>query len=480
VPSPFTRFLGTGLAALGLGLILSSSRALAMPSPSGSSGSSDQPQEEAPSLSDNVGDGLAKLKPLLDTKDWDGAVKLVDAMLLTAGPESYDRAFLLETKAKILTQKGDYMAAIEPLEGALNVADRHHFLTNKQDMDMLFFLSQLYYQQAEGEKKDRQEQVTAYEKAIDLVDRWLKIAPKPTEDIIEYYSRLLYAEAVAKDPAHPDPTLIRRAREQVEKTLLMTSHPKDSTYAFLLATLQQEQNYKRAAEIFELLLSKNPANKTYWQDLVNFYIVLSQGEKDPAKVRQYNVRAINTIERAQALGFLKTPRDNYLLFTFYYECGQYGTAADLLYAGLKDGSIDSDLDKWELLANSYQQINQDFKAIEVLQEAAKRFPKNGDLDLKTGGIYAQLDDGQKAFEFYKSAADKGGVPKGQIGYLYLALSYQAYELGKFEDAKEAIDKAIALKGGNPDHQQSGLKKAIEDAIKERDAKKAAAAPSDQQ
>jgi len=65
------------------------------------------------------------------------------------------------------------------------------------------------------------------------------------------------------------------------------------------------------------------------------------------------------------------------------------------------------------------------------------------------------------------------VPKSQRPYLYLALAYQAYELQKFDEAEGAINKALELNSGKSDKQLHGLKNAIDDAIKERDAKKAA-------
>jgi tetratricopeptide (TPR) repeat protein len=445
--------------------------ALLLASPSGLRAETENAQE-TPQLSDATGDGLAKLKPLLDVKDWAGAVKLLDELLQAAPAESYDQAFLLDTKAKIFAQSNDYPAAVEPMETALAISDRHHFFTNRQEMDDLYFLSQLYYEDAESGKKPKDEQVASYEKSIGAIRHWLRIAPKVTEDISDYYSRLLYAEAVAKDGNHPDQDLIRQAREQVEKTLLLAVHPKDGTYQLLLATMQQQQDFAASAELLEMLLAKTPAKKDYWQELLNFYIYLAQNTKDAAKNRSYTIRAINTLERAQALGFLKTPRENYVLFTFYYEMAQYGTAADLLYKGLSSGSIESDLDKWSLLAASYQQINQDFTAIEVLKDAAKRYPTNGDLDLKIANIYAGLEKPQEAFDFYQTAEQKGVKGKSQKQYLLLALAYQAYELQKFDEAKDAVNKALELNPG--DHQLKVLKNAIDEAIKDRDTKKAEA------
>jgi tetratricopeptide (TPR) repeat protein len=457
---PTSLFLGLAVAAT---LLLGTARVRA-DDDSSTSG------KEAPTLSDAAGDGLAKLEPLLTAKNWEGAISLVQGLIQAAPADSYDLTILNRTMAQILTQKGDYPAAVGPLEAALAISDKHHYFTVREETDILYFLSQLYYQQADSYKNDREAQIAAYAKAIGYIERWFTVAPKPTEDNSLYYAQLLYADAVAKDPQHPDAALIKRSREQVEKTLLMSVHPKDSLYVFLLATLQQESNYSRAAEILELLLSHNPNSKSYWQDLDMFYMALAQDpkDKDEKKVRMYNIRAINTIERAQALGFMKTTRDNYTLFTLYYNIGQYGMAADILYAGLKAGTIDSDLQNWLLLAASYQQINQDFTAIDVLKEAANRFPKNGELEFKIAQIYQQLDNNQEAFNYAKAGVDRGGLAKPQQTYMFEA--YVAYELGQYDESKAAIDKAIELMG-TPDHQAKGLKSAIEEAIKERDAKK---------
>jgi tetratricopeptide (TPR) repeat protein len=426
--------------------------------------------KEAPTLSDAAGDGLAKLEPLLTAKDWTGAINLVDGLIQAAPADSYDAAILNRTMAQILTQKGAYQDALVPLEKALAISDRHHFFTTKEQADILYFLSQLYYQQADSYKNDHEAEIAAYGKAISYIERWFTVAPKTTEDNSLYYAQLLYAYAVAKDPAHPDPEGIKKAREQIEKTLLLSVHPKDSLYVFLLATLQQELNYSRAAEILELLLAHNPNSRTYWQDLNMFYMALAQDpkDKDEKKIRMYNIRAINTIERAQALGFMKTTRDNYTLFTLYYNIGQYGMAADLLYAGLKAGTIDSDLEKWLLLAASYQQINQDFTAIDVLKEAARRYPKNGELEFKIAQYYQGLDNNQEAYNHAMTGVERGGLSKPQQTYMFI--SYVAYEIGKYDEAKTAINEAIK-RMEKPDHQAIGLRNAIDEAIKERDANK---------
>lgn len=471
MPTPFTRLFPLGSAVLALAFLLPAPAALA----------ADEAAPAEQNLSDAVGDALAKIRPLLDAKDWAGANKVIDDLIKVAEADSYDMNILLETRARILIQRGDYPAAIAPMEGALAIADKHHFNTTKQTMEILNLLAQLYNQAADDPKRSKEDQLAAYEKAVGYMQRWFKLNTRPNEDVSFYYAQLLYGEAVAKNGEHPDPELIKEAREQVEKVLLMSVRPKDATYAFLLATLNQEQNYTRGSELLELMLSKNPSSKTYWGDLVMFYMMLGQNTKDERKIREYNIRAINTIERAQALGFMKTPKDNFNLFTLYYNSNQYGAAADLLYAGLKAGTIDPTLSNWQLLASSYEQTNQDFMSIEVLKEASNRFPKNGELDFKVAQVYYGMNNLDEAFKYSEIAMEKGGLAKPLQTYEFIA--YLAYEQLKYDQAKIAIEKAIALKGGKADHQMTVLKSAIDDAIKEakekeaKKAEKAAAAVS---
>ena len=457
MPSPFTRYsvAGLGIAALAL--------ALAAPSLV----RADSSPEEAPSLSDAVGDALGKITPLLNTKDWEGAEKLVDDLIPTVAKESFDLSFLYDTKARVLIQKGALDEAIYPMEQALQIADRHHFKNVRQTMEDVYLLSNLYYQEAGDSKRPKAQQLSDFAKAVTYIERWFTMNTRPNEEVSIYYSTLLYSEAVALNGEHPDPQLINKTQEEIRKALLIAVHPKETLYVLLLATYQHQGKLADAAEILEHVLQEHPNNKAYWPDLVGFYVNLAQASgKEDENFHKYYIRAINTVERAQALGFMKTPKDSFLLFTFYYDVGQFGTAADLLYAGLLSGSIESTVTNWQLLATSYQQINQDFKAIEVLKQAAEHFPADGQFYFQIAQVYTGMDKNEEAYMYEKKAVDTGGLEKAWI--VYNTLAYSSYELGKYDEALTAIDQAITLKGGPADHQAaSAFALRSTEAIKER-------------
>ena len=428
-----------------------------------------------PQLSDNISQTLEKLKPLLDVKNWDGAIDLLSPLEAKADPDSYDMAFLLDTKAKLYLQKGDYKAAIPDMEGALRLGTLHKNYFEKQAMsDSRFLLAEIYGQEGSG-VKDKAVQHEFYAKAIEQFEIWLAGGPKLTADSTRFYAGLLYAQATA-DPDHPDLAGVKKAEDIAQKGLLATLHPKEELYLLVLAAYQQEGKVEDEAKLLEYLVTQYPHSKTYWGQLLGAYLGLASNAdtaKNEHDTHLYYVRAINTVERAQEQGIMTAPKDNYNLVTVYYNAGEFGKATDLLYAGLKNKSIDGDIKNWLLLSYSYQQIDRDFQAIDALKEAAELYPKVGQLNFQIGQIYQAMEKTQEAYDQFKIATEKGGVDKPHAAYMFLA--YTGFELQKFDEALEAVKKAADYPDAARDTQMKPLQAGIEDAIKERDAQKEEAA-----
>src|SRR5712671_3018317 len=76
-------------------------------------------------LSDATSEKLQDLKGLEDANKTDQASALVESLLATVDPKSFDRAVLSRIKATYLFRKNDQaarFAAIEPLQTALNLS----------------------------------------------------------------------------------------------------------------------------------------------------------------------------------------------------------------------------------------------------------------------------------------------------------------------------------------------------------------------
>ena len=432
---------------------------------------SDAAEEQGPpGLNEKVSEALQqKMKPLLDAKNWDGAMAVIDSVLVGLDPNGYDTAFLSDIKAKIFLQKNDYASAIAPMETTLRLADANkNFFDKKTILDVVYFLAQIYYQEGTS-SKDPTVQKNYFNKSSGYIKRWLQTTPKKNQEASLFYASILYNQAVV-NPDKVDFDLIKRVQTEVQEGLLTSLKPKEGFYVLLLASLQQIGDLAGSAEVLEQMVKVKPDNKTYWLQLLATYLNLGGGtEKDEQKSRESFARAINTMERAQALGLMQTPKDNYNLVTMYYNAGQFGKATDLLYSGLKSGAIESDLKNWQLLAYSYQQIGRDTQAIAVLKEAGTAFP-TGQIEFQIGQIYSQMENRTaEAYSYYSKAVAKGGLEKPHSAYMFLA--YTAFELEKFDEALAAINKTIASADGQKDAQAPRLKQAIEDAVKEREAMK---------
>jgi len=408
------------------------------------------------SYSDATGEVLPKYKAAADAKNYDLALSLLDAQMTKVPADSYDMALLYQIKTQTLLQKGDFTNVITPLEKGIALSDSKTptYYDERTTREFLFFLAQLYLQEAVQSKKPELA-AELYEKADVTMNRWLNLNKKTTADAQLIYAQLLYNRGV-QNPEHPDKVILKRCLDQVEIGLHLSTHPKDTFYVLKLVCLQQLDRNPEAVELLELLVKFKPDSSSYWQQLAALYLQSNQ-----------DLRAITAIERAQAHGFMTAPKDNFNLIGIYFNIGQYEKAAELLEAGLHTGKIESDMKNWELLALAYNQMERPYKAIDALKDAAKSFPKSGQIEFMIAQAYHSLDKSEEALPHLQAAVEKGGLTKPHSVYLFLA--YVAYELKKFDIALDAAKKAAATPEGAKDGQN--MIKAIEDILKDRELKK---------
>jgi tetratricopeptide (TPR) repeat protein len=433
---------------------------------------------EPPSLAEKTSTAFQNLQPLLNAKNWTGVLNILDGLLAQVDPNSYDNLVIQDMLWKIYWQgleKPDL--AVPALEKVIQLGQIHpEYLSAKDKIDKLQFAGQLYYVQAIAIKNDPAAQRVLYDKSMGYMKRWLDANPHPKSDEVYLYSVLLYQKSVV-DPDHIDQAVLRNAMAQTNRALRLEVHPRDSLIQLLAVENQQSGDLLGASICLEQLVKLKPMNKDYWAQLMALYINLAGGDKDPEHMREFYACAINTIERAQALGFLKSQKDNYNLVTMYDQVGQFGKATELLYKGLKNHGIDSTLSNWLVLAFFYQQVGENLQAITVLKDAEERFPASGDIDRSIADIYYADDNTKMVYEYCKKAIEKGHLVQQKPYTTYQLEGFSAYELGKYQEALEAIEKAISYPGSPKDLKV--FRKGIQDAIKREAATKEAIDKSSQ-
>ncbi len=243
-----------------------------------------------------------------------------------------------------------------------------------------------------------------------------------------------------------------------------------------VAGLYQQNRFKEMAQYLELELKHKPDAKNNWQQLAITYLQLAsaaEDKKDSKTANSYYIRAILTFERAQKLGFMTTPKENYNLVTIYSSISQFSIACDLLETGLKNETIESTPQNWQLLGGWYQSIHRDDKAVETFLTAAKLFPTNAEMEYQLALVYLNIPKENEAFEHIKACLAKGGTEKPHVGLLMYA--YTAMDLKKFDEALKAAGEAAeaAKKIGALDavKQASKLEEAIKANIQDTESRK---------
>jgi hypothetical protein len=424
----------------------------------------DLPKKE---ITEKTSSGFPKLQPLVEARNYDAALVLVDQLLAGAAPGSYDTFVLSQVKAQILLTQNKLAEALVPLETAHRLAvGNANFFESAAHLDQLYLLAQVHYQVG-ADQKTPALQREGYEKALAYLQRWLERSPRAGADVRTLVASLLYNLATL-DPSKPDAARLREAIGHVHEATLLSVHPGNQLQLLLLACHLQLGENARAAELLEVLAARDPKSSTTWSQLQSLYLAAAAEAGDPAgaDARAQNLRALLTLERAQAHGHLSSPKDHYTKVAILFNLQQFTRAAALLEKGLADGTLENSKRNWELLASAYQQTDQDAKALDAMDRAVGKFPEDGALEFSLAQFLYGAGRVADAYTRGQSALAKAGVEKPGPARLYLA--FLAYELQRYEEAAQWVAAARAT-GDTPASTLDPLDRAITEALKARQA-----------
>ena len=432
-----------------------------------------QPKDrQLPELASTTSDKLNdEFRPAYDGKDWDKALRVLEEILAKATPDSYDAAYIYKVHAQINMQnKNNMLKGMEDLEKALAIDDRKHYFEQKDVQDLIYTISQINFQEGGSTStKDPAAKIQYFNRALSTMERWLQNAtPKSfTQDSTYFIAAVYFAfgDGTAMGNQKTDPAMLEKALHWIDKALQSAIHPREILYSMKVSGLYQLNRFKEVADYLELQLKLKPDDKSKWQTLASIYLQLGNAAEQPGNAAEEKkdrkasyscyVHAIVTIERAQKLGYMTTPKENFNLITIYGNIDQYPIACDLLDKGLNNETIESTPQNWQILGGWYQAIHRDDKAIEAFKKAAELFPTNGEIEYQLAQVYVNASKESEAFEHMKLCLAKGGSDKPHVGWLMYA--YTAMDLKKYDEAEKGAMEAEAA--ATKAHSQDGVDQA---------------------
>lgn len=348
----------------------------------------------------------------------------------------YEKAVALQTMGFVHAGKGDYEATIKSFAAAIATGD----LPPRVALDLTYNLGQLHLAQ------DRPR------RALTLIDEWFAAQEEEPGG----------APFALKAQAHILLDELRPAEQAIKKALSKTETPKQQWTRILLSVLLQEERYGEARPVLEDAVQIWPGVKAFWQQLTAVYYEAEEEELAFVAQRAMHIQ-----------GMLTSSKEKSAMAQLYLFHNVPIKAAEILQAGIDDGSIEKTEKNYELLAQAYMHAREWKKAVPPLTVAAEKSDK-GKFYEQLAQSYVQDENWRQAERSLVQALDKGGLDNEANSWLLLGIARTRLE--KYDDAIEAFRKA----GDDDDIAKDAFRwiRSIEKRLAEKRRAEEAAARSD--
>lgn len=337
---------------------------------------------------------LIDVREQLSNDHYAEAKKLLDGIRLR-WVHPYPLGLIHQMYGYIAANSEDYETAVVHFQKALDTKA----LPPAQMKSIRFNLGQIYM------VLDR------WEDAIEAFETWFSEEENPTA-MAYYMLGIAYYQANRTEEA------LAPAKKAVE----MSDDPRENWMQLLLALHMTDKDYDEALPLLKRMALRYP-KPAYWKQLA---AVLMELGKDSESL------AVQQLAYAQ--GFLEADRDLVRLAQMHAFLGMPWQGAKILEEGLEAGSIESDADAWQLLANSLLTARENESALEPLERAAS-LAENGNTYVRLAQVYMQSERWSDALGALDRAFGKGNLSNPAQAHLLVGISaYQQHHLGAARNA----------------------------------------------
>ncbi|MGR9054277.1 MAG: tetratricopeptide repeat protein [Gammaproteobacteria bacterium] len=340
---------------------------------------------------------LEQSRTMMDQREYRGALAKLRELLPKVEDNRYEAALINQHMAFVYLEQGDYVKGVAALENTLANAD-----TLPPDT-----VRNLRYNLAQAAA-----QTENFAKAEHALDLWFADAQKPSADA-------WYLRGLVQYKRHR----LARAADYLKQALTL-SHHENWTLLLLSIYLEQKQ-YDPASELLRKLVNYYPANKQYWMNLTDVYLM-----------RQNYAKALATLQLARYSIKLDETELLKLVGLYLHNNIPY-KAAVLMQQAISEGKVKSNAANLELLANSWAAAREPDKELHYLKQAAN-LKNDGNLYHRCAQILLRQEQWREAVAMFDAALAKGIKSPGQS---YLLKGIAAYQSGQMKIAANAFKQA---------------------------------------
>ncbi|WP_321394410.1 tetratricopeptide repeat protein [Emcibacter sp.] len=379
---------------------------------------------KTPAMGLKVGNALGEAQAFAEAENWAEASRVLEEELGSKLDKlnSYERAQYYNFKGYLAYSKEDYKGAI----AAYNNVLKQENLPPALEDNVTYTMAQLYFVMEQ------------YQTSIDYMNKWMEYQETPSENALVILGQAYYSLGDQKN----DVSYYRKGIPYIERAIKLYEEkgkePKENWYLLLRVMYFELKEYRTVTDIVELLVTKWP-KKEYWVQLAGMYGELTneKGMTEKQK-RELEQKQLTVYETAYRQGFLIKESElvNLSQLFLYHEIPY--KSSKVLDRAMKEGKVEKNEKNWEYLSQAF--INgQDYqKALMPLRKAAE-MAKDGDLYMRLGQVYMQLDDYENAAKYIGLAIDKGKLRREDTAHVVRGMAY--FNLGKLDDARKEFQSA---------------------------------------
>jgi tetratricopeptide (TPR) repeat protein len=276
----------------------------------------------------------------------------------------------------------------------------------------LYTLSQLYFVTED------------YKKALSTVKEWMAITDDPGPDAYALLGQAYYKLEQYKEAIPPLKKAVALQKERGKPV-------KENWYLLLRVNYYELKDYKNMAVVLRQLVSLYP-KKQYLQDLAGAYSQMGDTKKQ-----------LGIMEAMYETGYVTSESQLKNLASLFIMHGVPYKAAKVLKKGIDEGNVRETEKILSLLSQSWMQSREDKKAIPPLRKATA-LSSGGELWIRLGQAYANVDQWNAAVKALRTGLNKGGLKRTGAANILLGMSY--YNMKMLNKAKTAF--AAASRTGN--------------------------------
>ena len=362
-----------------------------------------QQTKQAQAVSKEVYDRIQKAQEEVDAKNYDGALRILNALRNKDTLTDYEKQNVLNYVGFVYYNQDNIPKAMETYEEMLRIPTMEDQIRKQT----IYTLSQLNTMQEN------------YDRAIQLIEEYFVLETNPAPEPYILYAQNLYQVNRFADMIPPIETAMDVARKREKEV-------KEDWYVLLNFAYFQQEDYAKVRDIQKILLVNWP-KKRYWFSLAGAYTELGEEEN-----------LVYAYDAAHTQGMLEKESELVTMAQLFMQAEVPYKAATLLDKEMKAGRVTGAAKNYRLLSQAWTLSQEDEEAIPALQEAA-RLSDDGELDVRLGNAYLNLGQYGECVSAVESGIRKGGLKSPDNAQISLGMCL--YNQTRYNDAIKAFREA---------------------------------------